>query len=145
MSTTRVLTFGTFDHFHDGHAFYLSEAKKYGDELIVVIARDETVKAIKGADPDFGEKLRKKAVEASGIATTVVLGDKSDKYKVIKKYKPTTIALGYDQYAFTQRLQKFLIDEGLNTNIVRIDSYKPTEYKSSIIKAKLKRNAETQE
>lgn len=142
MSTTRVLTFGTFDHFHDGHAFYLSEAKKYGDELIVVIARDETVKAIKGAVPDFGEKLRKKAVEASGIATTVVLGDKNDKYKVIKKYKPTTIALGYDQYAFTQRLQKFLIDEGMNTNIVRIDSFKPSEYKSSIIKAKLKHSNE---
>ncbi len=139
MSTSRVLTFGTFDHFHEGHAFYLSEAKKLGDELIVVIARDETVKAIKGAEPDFNEKERKKSVEESGIATTVILGDKNDKYKVIRKYKPAIIALGYDQFAFTQRLQKLLIDEELNTNIVRIKSYKPNEFKSSIIKALLKR------
>ncbi len=130
------MAFGTFDHFHEGHKYYLSEAKKLGDTLVVIIARDETVKSIKGHLPDFNEKERKKMVEESGIATEIVIGNKGDKYKVLKKYKPAIIALGYDQYAFTQRLQKYLIDQGLNTKIVRIESFKPEEYKSSLIRLK---------
>lgn len=136
MSSQRVMAFGTFDHFHEGHKFYLSEAKKLGDSLVVIIARDETVKSIKGHLPDFNEKSRKKSVEESGIPTEVTIGNKGDKYKVLKKYKPAIIALGYDQYAFTQRLQKYLIDQGLNTKIVRIESYKPEEFKSSLIRQK---------
>ena len=135
MSTQRVMAFGTFDHFHAGHEYYLTQAKKLGDELIVVIARDETVKAIKGHLPDHKEKIRKKNVEASGIANEVVLGDKTDKYKVVKKYNPAVIALGYDQYAFTYKLQKFFIDNKMNTKIVRLLAYKPEVYKSSLIRA----------
>jgi glycerol-3-phosphate cytidylyltransferase-like family protein len=42
-----VMTFGTFDYFHPGHKAYLKEAKQYGDYLITIVARDETVKHIK--------------------------------------------------------------------------------------------------
>ena len=42
-----VLTFGTFDIFHPGHLHYLKEAKKHGNCLIVIIARDTTVQRIK--------------------------------------------------------------------------------------------------
>lgn len=140
MNKNRVLAFGTFDHFHPGHAFYLSEAKKLGDELIVVIARDSTVESIKGELPHHDEKERKRNVEESEIPDIVVLGDTKDKYKVIRKYKPSVIALGYDQYAFTYRLQKILIEEKLNTKIVRIKSFNPALYKSSLIKEKLRRD-----
>lgn len=44
---TVVLTFGTFDIFHPGHEYYLREAKKHGDKLVTVIARDQTVKNVK--------------------------------------------------------------------------------------------------
>lgn len=43
----KVMAFGTFDLFHPGHQYYLSEASKSGDELIVVIARDLRVEHIK--------------------------------------------------------------------------------------------------
>ena len=39
-----VMTFGTFDLAHPGHIFYLNEAKKLGDKLITVIARDANLK-----------------------------------------------------------------------------------------------------
>jgi len=42
-----VMTFGTFDMFHPGHRYYLSEARKYGDILIVVVALDATVERLK--------------------------------------------------------------------------------------------------
>ena len=42
-----VMTFGTFDHLHPGHIYYLSEARKYGDYLITVVARDKTTGTLK--------------------------------------------------------------------------------------------------
>lgn len=130
----KVLTFGTFDHFHAGHESYLRQAKIHGDYLITVVARDETVRKIKGELPDYDEKKRLNMVKDSSIPDKVVLGSKDDKYDVIRKYKPKVIALGYDQFAFTTRLGKFLIDEGMDTKIIRTKSYQPRVYKTSIIK-----------
>lgn len=53
-----VMTFGTFDMFHPGHVYYLSEARKLGDELITIIARDVTVSKIKGRLPREKENVR---------------------------------------------------------------------------------------
>ncbi len=45
-----VLTSGTFDLFHIGHAQYLEKAKELGDVLIVGVDSDERVKKRKGPD-----------------------------------------------------------------------------------------------
>lgn len=131
----RVMTFGTFDRFHAGHESYLKQAKALGDYLIVIIARDKTVARIKGRRPDDNEKKRAVAVKLSRLADKVALGEHGDKYEVIKKHKPDVIALGYDQFTFTFRLEKFLIDHKMNTKIVRMNSYRPTVYKTSLIRA----------
>jgi FAD synthetase len=128
------MTFGTFDHLHAGHEHYLREASKHGHEMITVLARDETVKKVKGELPDHNEIERKQKIEESNIDTKVVLGNIGDKYEVIRKFKPDVICLGYDQYTFTQKLQKELIDQKLNTEIIRIKPYKPEVFKSSLIK-----------
>ncbi|MCQ5376385.1 MAG: adenylyltransferase/cytidyltransferase family protein, partial [Methanomassiliicoccales archaeon] len=41
---TRVMATGVFDLLHVGHLHYLNEAKRLGDELIVVVATDSTVR-----------------------------------------------------------------------------------------------------
>lgn len=131
----RVMTFGTFDHLHAGHEFYLNEAKKLGTELVVIVARDETVRNVKGQWPDTPETLRAARVKALGVTDDVVIGNNGkEKYQVIKKFRPDVIALGYDQYAFTQLIQKTLIECKLNASIVRIPPYKPHLYKSSLIR-----------
>ncbi len=130
----KVMVFGTFDVFHAGHEYFLREAKKLGDYLIVVIARDSTVKKVKGRLSEHNEKQRLNAVKESGYADKVTLGNEDDKYKVIRKYKPDIIALGYDQFVFTYTLNKIIIDENLDTEIIRLKSYKPSMYKSSLIK-----------
>ena len=43
-----VVTNGCFDLVHRGHASYLIEAAKLGDELLVLINSDASVRAIKG-------------------------------------------------------------------------------------------------
>jgi len=140
-----VMAFGTFDLFHAGHENYLKQAKALGQYLIVVIARDETVKKIKGHEPEHNENERLKNVKMSGIADKVVLGYKGDKYKVLKKFRPNTIALGYDQFVFTQRLKKTLIDLKLDADIIRLEPYFPQIYKSSLIKKGLAQEQETNE
>ncbi|MBD3328138.1 adenylyltransferase/cytidyltransferase family protein [Candidatus Peregrinibacteria bacterium] len=129
-----VLAFGTFDYLHAGHEFYLKKAREMGNNLIVIISRDKTVTAIKGKNPDHSERQRLKKIKSLNIADKVVLGFHDDKHKVLKKFKPNVIALGYDQFVFTQKLKKTLIDLKLDAQIIRIDAHFPQVYKSSIIR-----------
>jgi len=131
---TIVMAFGTFDYFHAGHEHYLKEARALGDQLIVVIARDETVRRVKGQKPMYNERRRLRDVSASPSVTKAVLGNTDDKYKVIKKYKPHILALGYDQFVFTYGLKQFLIKEKLDAEIVRLNAFEPRTFKSSIIR-----------
>lgn len=131
-----VMVFGTFDYLHAGHENLFAQARKLGTEIIAIIARDKTVKTIKGALPDHNEKERLKNLEATNWSDKVVLGNAKDKNKVIKDFKPDIIALGYDQFAFTYRLEKFLMDMHLDCKIVRLNPYKPDMYKSTIMKMK---------
>ncbi|RLB60040.1 MAG: D-glycero-beta-D-manno-heptose 1-phosphate adenylyltransferase, partial [Deltaproteobacteria bacterium] len=48
-----VFTNGCFDILHQGHARYLSEAKKLGDYLIVGVNSDRSIKNIKGNNRPF--------------------------------------------------------------------------------------------
>jgi FAD synthetase len=130
----KIMTFGTFDIFHPGHEKYLSQAKKLGDFLVVVVARDETVLRVKKQETRNKEQTRRKILIESGLADEVVLGSLEDRYVVIGKYKPNVIALGYDQKVNLLELKNKLKEFGLQTKIVRLKAFKPEVYKSSKIK-----------
>ena len=132
-----VMVFGTFDYLHAGHENLFRQARELGDVIIAVVAKDKTVKAIKGHSPDHSEKERIENLKATGWADQIVLGHHKDRTKAIKEFKPDVIALGYDQFAFTYRLEKLLMDIHLNTKIVRLKPYRPDIYKSSILREKL--------
>jgi cytidyltransferase-like protein len=131
---TLVIVFGTFDYLHAGHENLFTQAKSLGTEILAVIARDKTVKTIKGEAPIHDEKERLKNLKETTWANKVILGDHKDKLKAIKTYKPDIIALGYDQFAFTYSLEKLIIDLKMDTKIVRLKPYRPNMYKSSILK-----------
>src|SRR3989338_5314278 len=99
-----VMVFGTFDLLHPGHEHFLRQAKKYGDFLIVIIARDKTVLKVKNKRPQNNERQRQNAVSGLNLADKVVLGRKTYKYAIIKKYRPNIICLGYDQTYFVDNL-----------------------------------------
>jgi FAD synthetase len=131
-----VLIFGTFDLLHAGHENLIKQAKELGTKIVAVIARDKTVKNIKGISPENDEKTRLNNLENTGWIDQAILGDLKDKTKHIKLIKPDIIALGYDQFAFTFNLEKLIIENRLNTRIIRLKPYRPEIYKSSILRQK---------
>lgn len=130
-----VLAFGTFDLFHPGHAAYLQQAAADGDYLIVVVARDINVQRLKHKQAQQTEDLRKKRLDEFLISVSIsgkaVLGFKSNRLAVIKKYKPDIIALGYDQLVDEKKLRAEIKGLGLKTRIKRLQAYQPEKYKTS--------------
>ena len=124
------MAFGTFSLIHPGHIHYLTEAKKLSDELIVVVARDSTVRRVKGKCV-VPEEQRRKVVESLKPVDEAILGNEEDKYKVIEKYKPQVIVLGPDQEEDTDRLKYELSKRGLNPKIVRISRLRGNLFNSS--------------
>ena len=133
----KVIAFGTFDIFHQGHRSYLEQAKKLGEYLIVVVARDATVFAVKKKKAVNGEQERLRGVRSNKIADEVVLGGLKDKFKVLATYQPDVVALGYDQRVNLAKLREKLKEFKLDAKIVRLKAYEPDVYKSSKLGQKL--------
>jgi len=131
---TKVLIFGSFDLIHKGHIYFFKSAKKLGTHLTIIIARDKTILKVKNNPPLYNEQQRLKQVQDTKIPNQVLLGYKTNPYKIIKKINPDIIALGYDQNSFTKNLIKELKKLNLNPKIIRLKSYKPEIYKSSKLK-----------
>jgi FAD synthetase len=130
----KIMAFGTFDIFHKGHQSYLKQAKRLGDYLVAVVARDRNVKRFKKQEARNREQDRMNKLKLSSLADKVILGDLKNRYAVIEKYRPNIIALGYDQKADLKELKKKLKEFNLKAEIIRLKSYKPEIYKSSKLK-----------
>jgi len=118
-----VMATGTFDILHMGHIYYLKEAKKLGDQLIVVVACDETVRKLKH-EPITSEQLRLGLIKELEVVDDAYLGNKDDKYAIVEEIKPDIIALGFDQIHNIDELQEELKKRKLDTKIVRLDKFK---------------------
>lgn len=120
---TRVLASGVFDLLHLGHIHYLEEAKKLGDELIVVVATDKRVKAQKH-EPITPEEMRVEMVGALRCVDKAVLGSEGDMFDIINDIKPDIIALGYDQAHNEEMIKGILAERGFkNIKVVRLPQF----------------------
>ena len=128
-----VMCAGTFDIVHPGHLYFFSEAKKLGDKLIVVVARDETSERMKGKKPIHNEKERLEAVRSLEIVNQALLGRSGSIFDIVEEIKPNIICLGYDQKVLKQDLEDELKKRNIKADVVRIGSCMPHLYKSSKI------------
>lgn len=138
---TVVMTGGVFDVIHPGHLTTLNEAKTFGDVLVVVVARNETVRRLKGRDPINDDENRLRVVKSLKPVDFAVLGDDKDMYKTVKLIKPSVIALGYDQKHDESEMRDKLKVMGLATKVVRL-SVKVPGIKTSHIMTSLIDNYE---
>lgn len=90
-----VLTSGTFDLFHIGHAQYLEKAKAMGDLLIIGVDSDEKVKERKGPHrPIVPEMERVQILSHCRHADVIVLkGAKDPKNHLIKLVSPDVLVV----------------------------------------------------
>lgn len=116
----RVMASGVFDIIHLGHLHYLEESKGLGDELVVVVATDSTVRRRKH-EPITPEKMRLELVSALKPVDLAVLGkDTGDMFQVVDEIRPDIITVGYDQPFEPVELEKQLLARGLNVRVVRM-------------------------
>ena len=94
----RVMAVGIFDILHAGHLHYVEQAKSLGDELVVVIAHDETVRKQKH-EPVTGQDLRRRMVEGLKPVDRAIVGNPPGVpiFEILEEVGPDLIALGYDQ------------------------------------------------
>jgi FAD synthetase len=118
-----VMATGTFDLLHMGHIYYLKEAKKLGDKLIVVVACDDTVRKLKH-EPITSEQLRIGLIKELKVVDEAYLGGKNDMYAIVEELKPDIIAVGFDQIHDIQQLEKELIKRKLKAKIIRLSKFK---------------------
>jgi len=122
----KVMATGTFDLLHMGHIYYLKEAKKLGDKLVVVVARDSTVRKLKH-EPITPEEMRLDIIKELKIVDEAVLGHEDDMYATVKEIKPDIIALGYDQVHDEKKIEQELKKRKLVARLVRLPKYSDME------------------
>lgn len=109
---TRVMASGVFDIIHTGHISYLEQAKSHGDELVVVVACDNTVRQRKH-EPITPEEMRVRIVNSLKPVDRAVLGKDGNIFETVREIDPDVIVLGFDQHFDEAKLLKDLGDSGL--------------------------------
>lgn len=128
------MVFGVFDGLHEGHKFFLREAKKLGTKLVIVVAEDEVGRTIKNKTPKFTLQERISALEQFDPTLEVIAGDKEmGSWLVFKNNNPEIIALGYDQKKLAAALEEYFKNSNIQPKLVRIPGFKTDVYKTSLI------------
>ena len=118
---TLVMASGVFDILHTGHISYLEQARSLGDELVVVVACDSTVRRRKH-EPITPEVMRARLVGALKPVDRSIIGREGDMLDTVAEIKPDIIVLGYDQGFNEEELHQRLSDRGMgHIRVVRAD------------------------
>lgn len=129
----RVLIFGTFDRFHEGHEAFLKQAHTYGDQLIVCLPSDELVELFKNHAPRQRYQERRDFLAAHPLVSEVIQSDPvPGTYDVIRRTNPDVIAFGYDQNELKESVETWLKQYDGQIETVVLNPYKPEQYKSSL-------------
>ncbi|MBJ32733.1 MAG: FAD synthase [Euryarchaeota archaeon] len=119
----RVMAVGVFDLLHAGHLHYVEQAKRLGDELVVVVAHDDTVRKQKH-EPITSHELRCRMVSGLKPVDTAMVGNPptSPIFDILDVVKPDIIALGYDQKHSVDAIREGLDGHGHSQiEVVRVE------------------------
>ena len=139
-----VFTNGCFDMLHRGHIDYLAKASDLGDELVVGINSDASVKLLnKGsARPLQDEETRAMIIASLNFVSAVIIFDEDTPLDLITAVKPLVLVKGadYDAEETNPQSKKYIV----GSDIVRANGgeVKTLEYlegySTSAIEAKIK-------
>ena len=121
MERKRVVATGVFDLLHPGHIHFLRAARELGDELVVIVANDATVRRMK-REPVVPATVRAEMVAELKPVDQAVVGREGNMLDiVVEEIKPHIIALGYDQELFEPKaLEAKLAERGHVVQVMRL-------------------------
>ena len=130
-----VLATGVFDLLHLGHLRFLEESKRKGgpnSKLVVVVARDKTVRRRKGRGPIYPEDQRRDLVSALRVVDRAILGhEEFDLLGILKEVKPDIVCVGYDQKEIGGAVSDLVKRESLPIRVIRVRRFGPIGLNSS--------------
>jgi D-glycero-beta-D-manno-heptose 1-phosphate adenylyltransferase len=92
-----VFTNGCFDILHVGHVRYLREARALGDDLLVAVNSDRSVRSLKGEGrPVVGEAERAETLAALEAVSLVTVFDEDSPRSLIAALLPDVLVKGGD-------------------------------------------------
>ncbi len=124
---------GTFEVIHPGHLYTIQQAKRLGDVLVVVVARDTTVRKSKNREPLAPEEERVKVVGAIRQVDAAILGSETNIYDTLEMVRPDIVALGYDQSHKEEEIAQEAKSRGIRLSVVRLGSPYPNLKTSKIL------------
>ncbi len=127
---------GGFEIIHTGHIYTIEHAKALGDVLVVVVARDSTLRRGKRREPVASEAERVRLLSSLRQVDAVILGVEGDIYETLEKVKPDVVALGYDQRHAESDITREAARRGIQLEVVRLDTPQP-KIKTSRLLAEL--------
>lgn len=106
-----VLVGGCFDLIHIGHIYFLEEAKKLGDRLVVLLESDETIRRLKGKHrPIHTQEERKQMLLAIKYVDDVIslppLKTDKEYFEVIQTIRPNVIAFTQGDPILTKKMKQ---------------------------------------
>ena len=130
-----VLATGVFDLLHLGHLRFLEESRRKGgpgSKLVVVVARDKTVRRRKGRGPVYPEDQRRALVGALRVVDSAILGhEEFDLLGILKEVKPDIVCVGYDQREIGGAVSDLVKQQSLPIQVIRIRRFGPVGFNSS--------------
>ena len=105
---TKVITYGTFDLFHEGHLNLLKRAKALGDWLIVGVTTDNFDLQRGKMNTCNNVMERIEAVKATGLADQIIIEEyRGQKIDDIHRYGVDIFAIGSDWEGYFDYLKEF--------------------------------------
>ena len=106
---------------HPGHIHFLRAARELGDELVVIVANDATVRRMK-REPIVSAAVRAEMVASLKPVDQAIVGREGNMLDiVVEEIKPHIIALGHDQDMFEPKaLEAKLAERGHVVQVVRL-------------------------
>lgn len=90
-----VFTNGCFDVLHRGHVDYLARASELGDQLMVGLNTDDSVRRLKGPGRPFLDEGARSFILASlSFVSAVVLFNEDTPYELIRHVRPDVLVKG---------------------------------------------------
>lgn len=121
---------------HQGHRYFLNEARRFGQVLIAVVARDDYVEERKGRRPSEKMEKRMERILEAGLAEEVYPADeKIGRYGILKKAEPDVICLGYDQRELQANLEAWLEEHHKPLEIHVLPPFQEHIYKTSLLRS----------